>query len=220
MKKILVTLVFLGMFLSGFSQIVSETTVKRFSVGADLFTDIWVNVPENMKVRTIQQGFDVFGMYNFPFGTSNFSFAIGLGFGFHDLYSNNIIQDIRADSIQFIKISDTLSYKKSKLGMTYVDMPLEFRLKTKSKFRAAVGFKVGFLVDAKTKYKGDRPEGGFIIDKQKQVKGLEKWRFGPTVRVGWDWISVYAYFSVTKLFQGGRGPELYPISVGITFLPF
>ena len=220
MKKFIVVIVFLGFFSSGYSQIVNETTVKRFSVGFDLFTDIWMNKPDNMSLRFFQQGFNTFGMYNFPFGKSNFSFAIGLGFGFHNLYSNNTIKDIRADSIEFMRIPDSIDYKKSKLGLSYIDLPIEFRLKTKDKFRAAIGFKVGFLVDAKTKYKGDRPEGGFIIDKQKQVKGLEMWRFGPTIRIGWDWINVYAYFSVTKIFQGGRGPEMYPISVGLTFLPF
>jgi len=28
------------------------------------------------------------------------------------------------------------------------------------------------------------------------------------------------YFSVTQIFEKGLGPDLYPISVGLTFMPF
>jgi hypothetical protein len=67
------------------------------------------------------------------------------------------------------------------------------------------------------KYKYEKAD----IEKAKQVNNVEKFRFGPTLRVGYSWFSLYAYYSVTKVFQGNKGPEdLYPISVGITLLPF
>lgn len=202
------------------AQKIVETTVKRFSVGTDIFTDIWMNKPEGVKVRTINQGANVFGMYNFPFGESKVSFALGIGMGFNNLYTDSRINDIKADTIVFTPIPDSLDYKKSKLGLSYIDIPFELRIKTDKKFRASVGFKVGYLVDAKTKYKGERPEGGNVIEKEKQVNQLEKWRYGPIIRVGYSWIHVMAYYSLSEIFQGGRGPELYPISVGITLMPF
>jgi hypothetical protein len=97
---------------------------------------------------------------------------------------------------------------------------LEIRLKTEKKFRFAVGFKIGYLMDGKTKYKAEGEDGKPYIIKEKQVAQLEKWRFGPTIRIGYDWINVMGYFNVTQIFKRDRGPDLYPISVGITLLPF
>jgi hypothetical protein len=225
MKKAFLVVIIILITFSGFAQSktdkVAETTIKRFSFGADIFTDIWMNQPEGVKVRTINQGVNVFGMYNYPIGESNFSFAFGFGFGFHNMYSNSRIKDIKADSIEFVKIPDSISYKKSKLGLSYFDVPIEFRLKTKDKVRFAIGFKVGYLIDAKTKYKGNRIDGKQWIEKHKQVDHVEKWRFGPTIRVGFHWFNIFAFYSVTHIFKPGRGPDkLYPISVGITLLPF
>ena len=208
------------MMLPAMAQKIDKTTVKRFSLGADFFTDILMDKPDDIKIRAINQGGGIFGMYNFPIAESNFSFAIGAGFSVHNVYSDSRIADFRADTIRFIKINDTIDYRRSKLGITYLDIPMEFRLKTDKKFRLAIGFKAGLLVDAKTKYKGvDENDEKFIL-KEKQVAQLEKWRFGPTIRVGYDWINIMGFFSLSQYFQKDRGPEFYPVSIGITLLPF
>lgn len=223
MKKIILFL-FLTIPLLGFSQqgnqAMSQTTVRRVSVGAEIFQDFWLNKPEGMKVRAINQGAGAFFLYNFPLGKSPLSFAIGAGIGFHNLYSNSMVDYIKADTITFSAIPDTISYKKNKLGFSYIDFPIEIRLKTKDKFRASVGVKLGYLLDAKTKYKGDNEFGDEVIIKTKKISQVDKFRFGPTIRVGYDWFQVMGYFSVTKLFDKNRGPDLYPISVGFTFMPF
>ena len=74
----------------GATQVVNETTKKKISIGVGMFSDIWLQVPEGMKTRTINQGFNVFATYNLPFGKSNFSFAVGLGINIHNLYWNYI----------------------------------------------------------------------------------------------------------------------------------
>jgi hypothetical protein len=173
-----------------------------------------------MNVRAINQGAAGFIMYNVPFGDSPVSFALGVGIGCHNLYSNTTIENIKADTITFTVIPDSISYKKSKLGLTYLDFPLELRLKTKGKFTMGIGVKLGYLLDAKTKYKGDNLNGDQIIQKNKKVNNADKFRFGPTFRVGYDWVQIMGYFSVTKIFDKGLGPDLSPISVGITFSPF
>ena len=222
MKKIIFSLFFLIPLLA-FSQektkVIGETTVRRVSVGVEIFQDFWMNWPEGMNVRAINQGAGGFIMYNIPFGKSPVSFAIGAGIGCHNLFSNSIIDNIKADSISFSAIPDSISYKKSKLGLTYLDFPMELRLVTKNKIRVSVGVKLGYLLDAKTKYKGDL-DGVQITEKNRKVDNIDKFRFGPTIRFGYDWFQVMGYYSVTQIFDKGMGPELYPISVGITFMPF
>lgn len=202
------------------TKVMETETVRRVSVGADLYQDFWLNAPDDMDVRAINQGAGAFITYSFPLGNSPLSFAIGAGVGFHNLYSNTVIEDILADTIRFIPIVDSVNYRKSKLGLTYLDFPIELRLKTNKKINITAGIKLGYLLDAKTKYKGDNADGDQILIKTKDVAQVDKFRFGPTVRIGYSWIHVYAFYSVTHVFQKNRGPDVYPLSVGLTFMPF
>jgi hypothetical protein len=223
MKKVIFSLLCILPLLA-FSQekskILGETTIKRVSVGAEFFQDFWMKWPAKMNVRAINQGAGAFVTYNIPFGTSPVSFAIGAGLGWHNLYSNTTIDNIKADTIVFTRIPDSLDYKKSKLGLTYLDFPLELRFVAKNKMRFSVGVKLGYLLDAKTKYKGDNMAGDQIIYKTRKVDSMDKFRFGPVVRFGYNWFQVMGYFSLTQIFDKGNGPDLYPISIGITFMPF
>jgi len=223
MKKIILflfSLIPLFSFTQEKSKIIGENTIRRVSVGAEVYQDFWMNWPEKMNVRAINQGGGAFVTYNIPFGTSPVSFAIGAGIGVHNLYSNTTINDIKADTTVFTRIPDTIDYKKSKLGLTYLDFPMELRFVAKNKVRFSVGVKLGYLLDAKTKYKGDNLEGDQITVKYRKVDNIDKFRFGPTIRFGYNWFQIMGYFSVTQIFDKGLGPELYPISVGVTFMPF
>jgi hypothetical protein len=224
MKKIIILF---SLFLIPFcsftqekSKIIGETTIRRVSVGAEIYQDFWLNWPAGMNVRAINQGAGGFVMYNIPFGKSPISFSIGAGIGCHNLYSNTTVNDIHADTITFTPIPDSIDYKKSKLGLTYLDFPMELRLVTKDKFRVSIGIKLGYLLDAKTKYKGDDDRGFESTVKYREVEHVEKFRFGPTIRFGYDWFQIMGYYSVTQVFEKGLGPEVSPISVGITFMPF
>jgi hypothetical protein len=223
MKKIIFTILCILPFLAisqEKNKMVGENMIRRVSVGAEIYQDFWLNWPPKMNIRAINQGAGGFVMYNVPFGKSPVSFSIGIGIGCHNLYSNTTINDIHADTITFTPIPDSISYKKSKLGLTYLDFPLELRLVTKDKIRVSVGVKLGYLLDAKTKYKGDNADGFQSTVKYRKVEHVDKFRFGPTIRFGYDWFQVMGYFSVTQIFEKGLGPELSPISVGITFMPF
>ena len=49
---------------------------------------------------------------------------------------------------------------------------------------------------------------------------MNTFRYGLTARVGLGFIRFYANYDLVPLFQKDRGPELYPVSVGITILSF
>jgi hypothetical protein len=223
MRKIILFSLFIIPFIA-FSQeknkIIGDKAIKRISVGAEIYQDFWLNWPAKMNVRAINQGAGGFVMYNVPFGESPVSFSLGIGIGCHNLYSNTTINNIHTDTIFFTPIPDSIDYKKSKLGLTYLDFPLELRLVTKDKIRFSVGVKLGYLLDAKTKYKGDDADGFQSTVKYRKVEHVDKFRFGPTIRFGYDWFQIMGYFSVTQVFEKGLGPELSPLSVGITFMPF
>jgi len=226
MKKFIIVFT---LFLAGFgafAQIETESTLKKFSVGYDLYTTIWMNMPEGFKTRTINQGANVFLMYNHAAANSKFSFAGGLGVSSENLYIKDAyIPNIKADSIYFSNLPDGVNLKRSKLNVTYLDIPVEIRYVTNNKMRFTLGMKFGFAIDSKTKMVGDAfDEDGTLgygtKEKNKSVTQLESTRFGVQARVGYKWVHVYGYYSLNKVFKADKGPEMYPLSIGVTFMPF
>ena len=206
----------------GTTQVVNETTKKKISIGVGMFSDIWMQVPDGMKTRTINQGFNVFATYNLPFGKSNFSFAIGLGINIHNLYWNYMFKG-SDDSLQFTPIPDTLGYKRSKLTLPYLELPIEFRLKTRSKVSVAIGFKVGYMIYAHSKFVGDDylfKTNSTLKYNVQNIQNIERFSYGPTLRVGYKWFNLNASCALSPIFSNGKGPDMYPISVGFILMPF
>lgn len=199
---------------------------EKISTGIDIFNDLVMDAPDGITFRGFNPGVNVYAMHNFPIGESNFAFAAGLGLGMHNLYSNSLLQD--TSGVSFLsKIPDktpggkNIDYKKSKISLTYLDIPLELRFKTESGFRIAIGFKGGYLLNAHTKYKGDDLEDGSKIKvKMSQLPNFQKWRFGPSFQVGYKWINLTGFYSVSKVFEENLGPQLYPVSIGLSLRPF
>ena len=212
----------------GHTQVVTESAKKKVTIGVGEFTDFWMNTPATIKTRGINQGFNVFGTYNVPFGKSNFSFAIGLGLTVHNMYGNFLV-NIKSDSTYLTKIPDGVNYKRSKLDVTYLEIPLEFRYKDKNKVVVGVGFKGGIEIASATKYLGNGPVTTYNYTvsgtektkiKMSGIKNLEQFTYGPTLRIGYSWFNLTASYMLSSIFQKGRGPQVYPISAGISFIPF
>ncbi|MBN3036526.1 MAG: PorT family protein [Bacteroidales bacterium] len=219
MKKLWPALLGLLLCLSGTSQILDDNARKKFTFGFDLFSDIWQDLPETIDAKTLNPGISAYGTYNFILGESNFSFSPGLGVGVHNLF-NDALPVLVDDSTVFIKVPDTVSYKRVKFTTTYLDIPMEFRFKSKKQFRFAVGFKFGFLVKGQTKYKGNDVNDHLVIEKISRIRNIEKNRYGFTARIGYKWLNLMGYYSLSSLFAEGKGPEMYPISIGLTIIPF
>ena len=107
-----------------------------------------------------------------------------------------------------------------------MDIPIELRLKTTSEFRFGLGFKFGVLMDSKTFYKGDAfsSNGGSLgyikIQKDKKINQLEDYRFGVQLRFGYKWVQAYGYYALNKVFIADKGPQMHPLQIGVTFMPF
>ena len=211
--------------LNAYTQVVNEKAKKLFTIGLDVYADIWQDVPEEqIKTGTINPGVNIFGTYNFLFGKSNISFSPGLGIGVHNMFNHSFVRTTD-DSTFFVPINkDTINYKKSKFVLTYLDIPLELRYKSEGGFRVAIGFKFGFLIQSHTKYKGDDyiepTNNDLVIYKKTKIKHLETNRYGFTARIGYKWLNLWGYYQLSTLFEKGKGPEMYPISVGLTIIPF
>ena len=203
------------------AQIISESAKRKVTVGADIFTDIWLNQPDKMETRTINQGANVFMQYNFLLNeTGSVGFGIGAGLSNHNLYSNSKIQDIKGDSIIFKPIIQ--NYRRSKVNVTYFYIPMDVKIRLKNDIKLTIGFNFGFTIDSKQKYFGDRPVDNIrVLQKDKKIEHLDKYTYGPTFRFGWKYITVFGAYQINGIFEKGYGTDnLNPISVGITLTPF
>ena len=115
----------------------------------------------------------------------------------------------------------TVKYKKNKMVLTYLDVPFEFRYH-KNGFRAAAGMKFGLLMGAHTKYKGDdvNDKLGNLKIKQATTRNMDGTRYGATFSVGYGIILFNGYYQLSKVYKDGLGPDIYPISLGISLRPF
>lgn len=220
----------------------------------DVFTDIWMNAPGDsvMSISAINRGANAYFMRDIPIGKSNFSFAIGAGISCHNLYSdawpvresvadtNSAFGYVFTGRTAFQKLPDLVgatdvSYKNNKLTRVFIDVPIEFRFRTKNdgqKFKFALGIKAGYLLSSHTKYRGDDIIYNYqtstwglnseetVKSKFYKVPNLEVYRIAPTLRVGWGWVNVSASYSLTNLFKKNKSDyDMYPISIGLSITP-
>ena len=196
----------------------------------ELAHDNWLNTPDGLKTRWFNRGFNFHFMYDIPIGKSkNVSIAPGIGLSNANVYHNSFL-NTTADTAYFTTIPDSIDYKKgkTKLATTFLDIPIELRFRTNpnekgKSFKVALGFRVGYLLSASSKYQGDDiwfNTGETTRVKQKRLPSINKFKYGPTFRIGYGSINLWGYYSLGTLFQADKGPGIQPFSVGVSFNSF
>ena len=194
----------------------------------DLFTDIWQNTPDEMNTNTINRGISINLYQDFPLGTSPFSFAAGLGFTSHNLYSDHQYTFSFEDgNYDFYPAEDeNFNLRKNKLSLNYLTVPVEFRFRSRTaprSFRLYAGMRAGYQINAHTKYHySDTPQGvpEEIKIKEHKLENLQKFQFGLTGRIGYGRVNLNAYFPLTNIFDGNSVEDMRPISLGITLIMY
>ncbi|MBI2280872.1 MAG: DUF2807 domain-containing protein [Bacteroidetes bacterium] len=120
-------------------------------------------------------------------------------------------------------VDTNINFSKNRFKTFYINAPLMFEINTgdhKNKsFHLSAGAIFGYKFTTRMKY--IYKDNG---DEQK-VKDNSDFNTNPfkvslTARVGVGWLNLFATYALTPLFESGRGPELYPFSVGVTLLGF
>lgn len=181
------------------------------------------NKPADLKISGFSRGFNAYFLYDVVISNSRFSVAPGAGIGTDNFYHKNNAIQWRGDSAtSFPKIADSLEAKKSKLGLAYFDIPLELRFRSRpngknTSWKLAAGFRVGFLLASKWKYKGEALDGGGDDVKFKEfgVDNLQKIRYGVYLRGGYGMFNLFCHYSISSLFEQDKGPQMHPITFGL-----
>lgn len=222
MKKALFTLIALVVSATSFAQLIANKTDNRVTVGVDLFSDLQLMTSDNWDARGFNQGVSWAITYNFPLGESTkHTVSIGAGMTHHNYFSYSHILNPYNDTLLYQQCRDMENFKRFKVNANYADIPLELRFRIKDQVKIGVGFKLGILVMAKTKYVGPNDDGIIIHEKETYIKNLERYTYSVTLRVGWKWVSAFAAYQLNPVFEVGHdAPVIHPLSVGISLAPF
>ncbi len=162
---------------------------------------------------------------NFQLGHSNVWFFTGLGVTWNNYrFDKNVNLSSAADTISGgFDTTSTHNYSKSKLTATYLTMPLMFEVftskKNKNAFHIGAGAMLGYKIGSHTKTKFTE-DGSTEKPKQYDDFYLNPFRYGARVAIGYRKFNVFADYYASTLFRDKKGPELYPVSVGITMTGF
>lgn len=181
----------------------------------------WANKPDSITIDGIGRGFNGYLCYDFPIKKAPLSVAIGVGVGTSNIYFTDNQQLVLTDTgqTQALFTGEREAYKRFKLSTAYLEAPIELRYfgnrEDRNKgFKAAIGMRVGTLVNAHTKGVYDL-SGSKVVEKENTRRFFEQYRVGATLRVGWGNFSLFGAYNLNPLFKEAQGPQVRPYSVGL-----
>ena len=181
--------------------------------------DQWLDAPSDVDQQLFSLGVDSYIMYDYKIGKSPISFAWGYGFSSFNVHHNGFFQRDSINGELFTNLHaypEDYSFQKNKHSATFVEIPLELRLRTrgKNKFKFFVGGTAGYLVNYHYKHKAD---GKKVKVFDKDEMGVNQLRYGVTAKIGFNGWSLSGFYSLTPFFEEGEGVEMIPLSLGVTF---
>jgi len=187
----------------------------------------WAGKPDTLTTTGLPLSINIYFMLNFPFRTNrHLSAAIGAGIGSDAIHFKKTHVGIadNTSAIRFTNVADTNYFKKTKLSTAYVEVPIELRFianpdNDKSSIKAALGIKVGAMLNAHTKNKTLVNKSGSTINDYKEKEFSKRFfnqnRLVATGRIGFGHYSLFSTYQLTTLFKEGLGPTVRPFTIGL-----
>lgn len=159
-------------------------------------------------------------------GTDRAGLVTGLGLEFNDYHFRNKTNFKVQNGNTVVDSTYILAgYKvnKSKFSTQQLVVPLLFEFQIpvggdKKRLFLSAGVIGGVRFGSHTKVEYEF--NGEKKDKVKDDFNLFSFRYGLTARVGYRALKLFANYYPTPLFEKGKGPEVYPFSVGLILLSF
>jgi hypothetical protein len=148
----------------------------------------------------------------------------GLTYNSYGLKNNVRVQTADSSATYAVTIPDSImDFSKNKLRASYVNVPLILEINTSKDndkcFHIAAGVIGGWKMGSITKQKWEN--GGEKNEyRNKADYNLSPFTLDATARVGYRNFTVFATYGLTPLFQKDKGPEVYPVTVGLQLVPF
>ena len=191
-------------------------------------TDHWSKMPDsiNRHQSGFSKGFNAYLMTDKPFKSNpQLSIGLGIGVGTSNISFKKMNVDIKstAAKLPFIAADSTNHFKKYKISLSYLEVPLEFRfssdpLNSGKSWKFAIGGKAGTIINAHTKGKDLQDKNGntinSYIEKENSKKFFNGTRFMGTVRAGYGIFSLYGSYQLNNVLKDVAGPPMRFFEIG------
>lgn len=142
----------------------------------------------------------------------------GFGFDFnHYAFQNNVT--LNGDTSYLWAWNDSIKYKKNKLNVSYIKVPLLLECNTSKNpnknFHIAAGIEFAYRIHAVTKQKYELNDVHHS-SKQRDDFNLEPFRYSAVARIGYNDVTIFANYGLNRLFKKNKGPQAYPFTIGVT----
>ncbi len=234
MRKIFAIAFACTISILAFSQTKPTMPVKFANRAADhimvqLAGNFWSGTADSVSsyVNKFNRSANVYLMYDKQFKTNpSLSAGIGVGVGTSNIYFSKMETRIAAISpkLPFIRTDTGNNYKKYKLATAFLEIPVELRFTAKPEtpnksLKAAIGLKVGTLINAHTKGRNLQNSAGNKLNgftvKENSKSFFNSTRIAATARVGYGIFSLFGSYNLTGIFKDGVAPDTKLIQVGI-----
>ncbi len=165
--------------------------------------------------KTSNVSFDIL-QFGYRFG-SNFKIYIAGGFDWTNIRLKKDITIVK-DAPELSYTNESIHFSKNRLSSSYVHVPFNFEFRTGesnkgNRFYFVIGPEVGFLLNGKVKQISD--EMGKV--KIKDDYNFAPFRYGGTVRVGWNSLAFFAKYYASDMFDSTPQKGLKNMAFGLTF---
>jgi Skp family chaperone for outer membrane proteins len=203
--------------------------------GFELGLNNYVNSDGSFTMKPEDSGFELrdgnswtfvlnFIELNVPFGR-NAGLVTGLGTSWNNYHFRNNV-NVFEDSLGVIVASpeNVKSYNKNSLHAWNFSVPFIFEFQIPSG-HSSPGVYLGLGVVGTLKVnswgKVEYSQDGVRFEERRVTDFQENtFRYGLTARMGFSFLRFFVNYDLVPLFKKDHGPELYPVSFGITLLSF
>ena len=190
--------------------------------------NFWSGTADSVSnyIKGFNRSANVYLMYDKQFKTNpKLSAGIGIGVGTSNMYFDKLETRIASNNakLPFIRTDTGNNYKKYKLTTAFLEIPVELRFMAKPEtpnksLKAAIGVKVGTLLNAHTKGKNLQTASGGkhngLTVKENSKIFFNTTRIAATARVGFGIFSLFGAYNITGIFKDGVAPDTKLIQVG------
>lgn len=200
-----------------------------FEFGMNTFLDYngKMQLPDDAKLFSLNTGKSWAFHWNFlqinaGIFRNKVGLVTGLGINFNNYnFEKQVKINSRDSSFSYLTLDNVNSYKKNKLFISYLTMPLilEFQLHKKARPAKTTFFlSAGVIGSVKiaSRQKQIYADNQVYIDKNDF--NLNPLNLDATARIGNNSFTLFANYGITTLFEKNKGPQLYPLTVGLGFV--
>lgn len=204
---------------SGFEFGLLNFVNKNQSFVSDEESSFMKIIPE----KTFSYGLNIFEL-NIPFTKYSFGLATGAGLRWSSISLEKNVKLVENENGVIIGelIDAEKEIKKNKLNVAYIRLPLVLEYQTPIKSRKLY-FSLGLFGEIRG---WSKQKQKYVINettyKDKQVDNfqLSPFTYGLSARAGYGDIGVFVEYTLVPLFKKEKGPEMYPVMIGIRLIDF